>query len=267
MPILRKDERGVLFIHVPKTGGSSIEHHFVEAGWDMAYHSGRVGKGTVNHYRWCTPQHQHAELLRSNFRLDRFDAIFMVVRDPVARFRSEYAWRNGIDTGRVDPSASAVEKWAERAFATYESYPFMLGNHIRPQADYLVEGADVFRFEDGLDAAVARLNDLHGLELPGHVGRVKTSEDAAGVSSRDIEISPALEGRLREFYARDYELFGYADGAPAPAAAVDGQGSPRLRREVAREQVARRTSDVTSADLLQEVVRRGAARARAVFTR
>ncbi|MEU2201448.1 sulfotransferase family 2 domain-containing protein [Isoptericola sp. NPDC019482] len=269
MPVLRKDKRGVLFVHVPKTGGSSIENHFVDAGWSMSYHSSATSVGSLNHFRWCTSQHMHGDPLRATFRLHRFEAVFMIVRDPIARFRSEYAWRHGIDGDVVDLSAGAVEAWAERRFAKYASYPYLLGNHIRPQADFLVEGADVMRFEDGLDAAVARLNDRYGLDLPPHVGRERTSEGAAGVSSKDVEISPALHDRLVEFYARDFEEFGYSTepgSAPLPSATVDTDPRP-VRRAMERAIVADQTSDLRAGELLGEVFRRSTDRARAVFRR
>ncbi|GAB6936568.1 sulfotransferase family 2 domain-containing protein [Isoptericola variabilis] len=270
MPVLRKDKRGVLFVHVPKTGGSSIENHFVDAGWSMSYHSSSTAVGSLNHYRWCTSQHMHGDPLRATFRLHRFEAVFMIVRDPIARFRSEYAWRHGIEgDGAVDLSAGAVEAWAERRFAKYESNPYLLGNHIRPQAEFLVEGAEVMRFEDGLDAAVARLNDRYGLDLPPHVGRERTSEGAAGVSSKDVEISPALHERLVEFYARDFEEFGYPTepGATPPTSATVGTDPRPARRAMEREIVAEQTSDLRAGDLLAEVLRRGTARARGAFRR
>ncbi|WP_278235137.1 sulfotransferase family 2 domain-containing protein [Isoptericola sp. AK164] len=206
MPILTKDGRGVLFIHVPKTGGSSIENHFKAAGWQIAYHDGRIGPGTLNNFRWCTPQHMHGEMLQENFVLESFEAVFMVVREPLARFRSEYVWRRGTD---VDTSERAVDRWARKILARYEENPFVLGNHIRPQAEYLVPGAEVFAFEDGLDAVVERLNAEHGFDLPPHVGRDRTSEKTSGVSSREVRISPELEDRLRDFYALDHLMFGY----------------------------------------------------------
>ncbi|GAA1990915.1 hypothetical protein GCM10009718_30800 [Isoptericola halotolerans] len=213
MPIFTKDGRGVLFIHVPKTGGSSIEKHFVGAGWKMSYHDGRIGKGTVNDYRRTTPQHMHAAMLRQNFRLGRFDAVFMVVREPVARFRSEYAWRNGSEmrpgAAEVDTSADAVDAWADKVLDRYGRNPYVLGNHLRPQVEFHVDRAKVFWFEDGLDRAITVLNQDYDLGLPSGIGRARTSEKASGVPSGDVEVSRRLERRLKKFYAKDYETFSY----------------------------------------------------------
>lgn len=212
MPVLLKDTSGVLFIHIPKTGGSAIEKHFTGAGWQMLYHDGSAGKRSINHYHWTTPQHMHANMLEHNFRLNHFDVIFAVVRDPIARFRSEYVWRNGEEMnprgGGVDPSAKAVEQWADNVFAQYAKNPFALGNHIRPQAEYIVDKARVFRYEDGLDNVIAMLNEEPGLGLPPELPKERTSTES-GLSSKDVEISGRLKRKLKTFYAEDFKRFRY----------------------------------------------------------
>jgi len=230
MPVFTQGERNVLFIHVPKTGGSAVEKHFVAAGWTMSYHDGRMSRGYPNHLRRCTPQHMHGALLKEIFRLRRFDAIFAVVRDPVARFRSEYVMRHKQE---LTTSADAVEAWAEERFAKFSSNPYVHDNHIRPQVEFLVKGAHVYRLEDGLDTALADLNAQHGLDLPTEVARVRTSERTRGISSRDVEVSVSLEARLEEFYADDFRRFGYRD-VPLPSPPHRSLGS-RVAARASRE--------------------------------
>lgn len=210
MPVLTKGDRNVLFIHVPKTGGSAVEKHFVAHGWEMSHHDGRMSKGDPNYLRRCTPQHMHGLLLRETFRLRRFDAVFLVVRDPVARFRSEYVMRHKED---LSTSADAVERWAVERFEKFVSNPYVHDNHIRPQVEFLVKGAQVYRLEDGLEAALEDLNERYDLDVPTEVSRVRTSERTRGISSKDVEVSPALEQRLEEFYADDFRRFGYREVA------------------------------------------------------
>ncbi|MFI2103371.1 sulfotransferase family 2 domain-containing protein [Isoptericola sp. NPDC019693] len=212
MPVFTRGERNVLFIHVPKTGGSAIEKHFVAAGWEMSYHDGRMPKGYPNYLRRCTPQHMHGALLKEIFRLRRFDAVFAVVRDPVARFRSEYVMRHKQE---LTTSADAVEAWALERFEKFAVNPYVHDNHIRPQVEFLVKRALVYRMEDGLDAAVGDLNERFDLGLPAEVARVRTSERTRGISSSDVEVSASLERRLEEFYGDDFRRFGYRD-VPLP---------------------------------------------------
>lgn len=229
MPVFTKDGRAVLFIHVPKTGGTALEKHFVRAGWEMSYHDGRMGKGELNHYRRCTPQHMHGSMLQEHFLLGRFDAVFAVVRDPIARFRSEFAMRNRHE---MTTSAAAVERWAAETFDRYASNPFVHDNHIRPQAEFVVPETTVFRFEQGLDAVARELNERFGLDLAEKVSRVRTSERASGVPSRAVELTPGLESRLLDFYAEDFHRFGYRD-VPAPRPSLAARLLGRASRELA----------------------------------
>jgi hypothetical protein len=206
VPVFIKDERYVLFPHVPKTGGTSIERHFRQHGWQMHLRDARTGRGTMHYARRCSPQHMQASLLREVLRLDRIDVVFMVVREPIARFRSEYAMR-AKDATLTD--AASVDAWADRVLARYEEDPYAIDNHLRPQHEFWLPDALVYKLEDGIEAAVADLNQRFDLGLPATVKHRLRSEDRHGMASGAVEISPGLEARLRTLYARDFEQFGY----------------------------------------------------------
>jgi hypothetical protein len=203
-----QDERYVLFPHVPKTGGTSVERLFHRSGWRMHLRDSKVGKGSLHYVRRCSPQHLHAAVLRELVDLSRVDLCFMVVRDPIARFRSEYAMRQK-DPTRTD--SASVDAWAERVFARYQQNPYALDNHVRPQHEFLLPDTEVFRLEEGLDTMMATLNERFDLGVPTEVGHRLKSTDLHGMSSRDVQISPDLEARLREVYAEDYRQFGFTD--------------------------------------------------------
>ncbi len=207
MPIFRKDGRNILFIHVPKAGGTSIEMVFKQSGYQRAYLDGKMGPQSVNYVRRCTPQHMHAAMLETNFRLDRFDAMFLVVREPMARLRSEYLWRLRDRDPRTD--ASAVEKWAKSAFRRYAADPFVFDNHLRPQVEFKLAGARTYHLEQGLGSILADLDKRWSLGLDTEIPRARHGEVVAGRSSRDVEISPALERLVKDFYVRDYAEFDY----------------------------------------------------------
>ncbi|MET1059335.1 MAG: sulfotransferase family 2 domain-containing protein [Nocardioides sp.] len=206
MPVFIKDQRYVLFPHVPKTGGTSIERLFRRNGWQMYLRDSRVGKGSLHYVRRCSPQHLHAAVLRELIDLSRVDLCFMVVRDPIARFRSEYAMRQK-DPTKTDPAS--VDTWADRILTRYEHNPYAVDNHFRPQHEFLLPDTEVFRLEDGLDAMMASLNERHDLGVPNTVEHRLKSADRHGMSSGDVQLSPDLEARLRELYAEDFRQFGY----------------------------------------------------------
>ncbi len=214
MPIFRKDGRNILFIHVPKAGGTSVELVFKQSGYQRVYLDGKVGPHAINHVRRCTPQHMHAAMLEMNFRLDRFDAIFMVVREPIARLRSEYLWRNRDNSPSTD--GAAVQKWAKATFKRYAADPFLFDNHIRPQAEFKLAGAQVYRLEEGMPAILADVDERWALGLNQEIPRARHGKEVVGHASHDVEVSPSLRRLATEFYRQDFAEFGYplAGGAP-----------------------------------------------------
>ena len=89
MPIYRINNRNVLFIHVPKTGGTSVERYLGLYAQPALHNQGAKLLRPVKDATF-TPalamQHFHAELLEAMFPPDFFDYAFMVVRHPAARF-------------------------------------------------------------------------------------------------------------------------------------------------------------------------------------
>lgn len=207
MPIFRKDGKNVLFIHIPKTGGSTIETVFKNSGFQIQYLDGKVGRHTVNHLRKCTPQHMHADMLENMFWMQNFDMAFMIVRDPVSRFKSEYIWRNRKNFTGTD--SKAVSKWADRSFSEYESNKFIYDNHFRPQTEFYTPGAEVYRFEDGLQNVVNKLNDRHNLSLETEIPKLKDAKKRTGFSSSDVVVTPEIDKKIKDFYRKDYEMFDY----------------------------------------------------------
>ena len=157
--------------------------------------------------RRCSPQHLHAALLRELIDLSRVDLCFMVVRDPIARFRSEYAMRQK-DPSKTD--AASVEAWAARVLGRYERNPYALDNHLRPQHEFLLPDTEVFRLEDGLDTMIdqpqralrARRAQRGG--PPAQEQPTGTASPAATSRSRR-----PWRRRLRELYAEDFRQFGF----------------------------------------------------------
>lgn len=212
MPVFTKGDMTVLFVHVPKTGGTSIEQLMLSAGWNRRYflskRSNEADRRQYNLLR-CPPQHMEAELLRSMFRLARFDVIFMLARDPIARFRSEYVMRQLSEhSGTVD--SQSVEFWADKQFKAYARNPYILDNHMRPQHEFFLPGSHVFRLEDGLDQVVFNLNKQYDMELPESVEHAMDSRKVTGgASSSSVEVSTSLEAKLRAMYSQDFMAFNY----------------------------------------------------------
>lgn len=208
MPVMIKDERAVLFIHVPKTGGSTIERLFTDSGWTMHFRGTRKTDPDLFRFYRCSPQHHHAALLSELFAIGRFELSAAIVRDPIARFRSEFAMRNSeLEHG----DAASVSAWTDRVLERYGRNPYALDNHLRPQTDFLLPGTVTYRLEDGLEGMVSNLNERFDLGLTAELTH-RLRSGKKGLSSSAVDVPDEVLARLREFYAADFEQLGYSAG-------------------------------------------------------
>ena len=224
-------ERGVVFVHVPKAAGTSIERAL-----DPRERSPHDPPDYERGWGWC-PQRglwlQHATLqemidleLVTEAELASF-FVFAVVRNPFDRCVSDYYFlrRKSRRAGTFSEMLTGSAGWA--TLLTDNSSPRYRGDHIRPQIDYVtIDGRvavdHVGRFEN-LDATVQllRRRGLIESDVP-HVNRGAYQADHYSHFYRDVEIE-----RVAARYSGDLEAFGYAF--------EDRRGGrPRWRREISR---------------------------------
>lgn len=201
MPLFVKDGVSILYIHVPKTGGSSIEHFFLANGFRAEFLDFKPDF-SFNDYRMCSPQHMHAALLLALIRPERMRYIFMTVRHPLSRIISEYKMQV-----RVNGEARALGPWVERQFGLYRIEKMTSDNHIRPQCEFVIPGCEVFKQEGGLGPAlVLRIEQRTGLFLAHRRIGGENADDGLIIDEAEAEsIRPMVE----DFYRQDYEAFGY----------------------------------------------------------
>lgn len=197
-----------LFVHVQKSGGSTIDHVMQAVLPD----AGRV-PGLSRH----APL---AEILGADPGLSTH-WIFGFVRNPWARM---YSWHAMIDRARVgaaanDPvlsrrlSRNRVWRTVVADYPDFESFVMRAPDEItwlrRPQISYLrtpTRAADFIgrqeRFEDDMRVVLDRL----GVEWPGDIPR----QNAAGAEHRYRDaFSPAMRDRVAQMFAEDIRLFDY----------------------------------------------------------
>ena len=201
MPIFVRKACSVLYLHVPKTGGTAIEEFFARNQFRAAYLD-TGGAQSLNRFRRCAPQHLHAEPIMATLRPAKFDYVFMTVRHPLARIVSEYGMR-ARGEGSKPPG---IGPWLDQMFSRFMEDPYVAENHIRPQSAFWLPNCEVFRMEDGYgEALVARLEEKLDTELEHRtIGRFNMG--GAGAAGVDVA---AIEGRVRQFYRGDYVAFGY----------------------------------------------------------
>ena len=187
---------GFLLVHVPKTAGTSVSSAFY--GPDVF-----IGHTTARMLRRALGPWPYSRLLSFGF-----------VRDPVTRLHSSYRYlRAGGAQNRYDL------KWRDalKPYPTLERLVAderMLGElvrhqlHFRPQHHFLCDPAgrllvrEVGRFEHLADD-VERIAGIIGVDVA--LPRLNSS-----VPAGEVPLDRTAVDRVRDLYARDHELFGYA---------------------------------------------------------
>ncbi len=198
MPIYMKGGKSVLFIHIPKTAGTAVDHAFLSAGWQVSFQEGGGQPGSIFRHLRCSFQHFHAALLREMMLLSSFDAIFTVMREPMARLRSEYRWRRA----QSEQPLPQFDVWVNRMLDAYQRNSFVMDNHIRPQEQFILPQAQVTALEKGLDHTLAQLSKKLEVEIPlQDAAQVNTSPPAP-----DLDLSKTTRSRVTRFYGKDIAL-------------------------------------------------------------
>jgi hypothetical protein len=232
MPFCNPDGKLLYFVHIPKTGGSSMEDYLRR----------RFGQLFLFE-RKLRPHNKGAGIIvqivhLSSWDLEQvipneIDLVFGIVRDPLARIMSEYRWQSGASASSKMPFST----WLRIMISAARREPRVYGNHIRPMDELTPERTEVFRFEDGFEPVVARIDDVMGSSMPEMtIGHLKNRKDFRKIEvyRQDIEL-------INDYYAADFARFGYERPEPGaypsdPMAWLrDLQAGPLARLLVAKQ--------------------------------
>lgn len=201
MPVFQKGDKKILFLHTPKCGGTTVEQVLLQNGWSMSFFDDGEGEYPSNTFLRCSPQHFHLQMWRGLARLDAFDFIFTLVRNPVARIVSEFSWRK-LHFGIEKP----FQIWVIEALQRYKDDPFVHDNHIRPQIEFCGPEVHWYRLENGLSNVFKEIsvNTDHELIYTGDIMMSSGPSDGA-----DTDFSKELAECIYDFYNDDFSIFGY----------------------------------------------------------
>lgn len=213
MPIARINGKILHFVHIPKTGGSTITSYLRSIGQVALYSRERID---------ClrsTPQHMDIRTSKTLLPQGFVDARFAILRNPVARMHSEFRYRytrlarNGEGACRKDPNGAVQVEldWGESFFGTFDEWVGLVidkynqeacacDNHIRPQSDFIDEDVRVFLFEDGLESVIDWINKFTETSTSPFIPDTNASVEIP------ISMSSKTKRIIREFYADDYSL-------------------------------------------------------------
>lgn len=199
-----KNGRNILFIHIPKSAGTSIEKHFLTDEWFCKLIDTGI-KPSINHIARCSPQHMHMTMLEMIINFDKLDCNFTIVRNPASRLISEYNWRR-----KYFKLESSINDFVHNTLDFYSKDSFVFDNHIRPQIEFIRQDTKVFKIEDGLHRVVSWLDTKHGVKRSSNnIPYEQSSKTADGDNNTINELTYESRKRIYEFYKDDYIQFGY----------------------------------------------------------
>ncbi|WP_029035381.1 sulfotransferase family 2 domain-containing protein [Salinimicrobium terrae] len=203
-----------IFIHIPKTGGSSIYKFF--------HPDVPLLPDTPNydiHYGWCPERKiylQHAtafQLLNTGLVSEEVWKNyykFTIVRNPWDRSYSDYLW--AMRTSAIKDSFTnyiTARGDFEKIFA-YPQKPGYKGDHLKPQKDFFDK--------DGRYAVdyIGRFEDLvfHIEKVAGHLGlkrkfNVKINGSTSRYPHYSLFYNKSRKKLVEHFYAQDISKYGY----------------------------------------------------------
>jgi hypothetical protein len=219
MPVFRIGEKLCYFAHVPKCGGSSVEAYlrqrfgpvgFCDNAFTSREKAGRWSRTSPQHIDWASFQLLIPE--------DMLDAVFAVVRHPVARIVSAYHFQAAVE--HTIPPTTAFSDWLRQHLELRRTDKFAVDNHLRPQVDFMPENCTIFHLEHGLDAIVPYLDRLAGGPGgPRAIGHKNKRRAGSGKSREEKPVPDAADiALISEYYACDFAQFGYNPDCAKPAA-------------------------------------------------
>lgn len=210
MPIFSKKSKNVLFIHIPKSAGSSIERIGRDLGWTESFSIRGKSLDQISYCR-ASYQHLHADVLEYLFDLEDFESVFTVVRHPFERLKSEYYWQ--LQQGLTSLPAA---NWINHTFDSYLSNEFLFDNHIRPQVEFIpeLEKMKVFKLEEGgVKSAEKIFLDLGGskkFSLFDMVFGNTVRQEKKSIKKNEVERAFQNNKKvIYDFYIDDYKRFNY----------------------------------------------------------
>ena len=196
-------DTNLLFIHIPKTGGSVIENK-IKKHTSQKLYSGKTNELLDFPYNKKSLQHQfYTTLYKYKDKLNiNFDnvKIFSVVRNPYDRIISGLFWHKLIEK---DFSAKQVYNTIKNNYL----YRDDLDNHNQPQYKFIVDenselikNIKIFNTET-LNKSNNKLNKFIGFDI--NIERKNVNKDYRKYLNKN---SISL---INTFYKKDFELFNY----------------------------------------------------------
>jgi hypothetical protein len=196
MPIFEIKQNKILFIHIPKTGGSSIKDWLASQTLMYLYNE------NPNHHRLLrtSPQHLSIRTIKELFGESIWSWSFAIIRNPYEKMESEFFYRC-----RQPNDYQYFSQWLIEYLNQYQDDPFILDNHLRPQNYFVDKSVMLFKFEHSIEVVVNEISRKFNLPVPSNL-----SQNRVEAAPRKTVIWTQEARKLfNAQYALDFEFFDY----------------------------------------------------------
>lgn len=217
----------IIFMHIPKTGGVSVENFFLEKyGYErnpfLLIHGYGVGLNT-NKSKYAVYPHMHyslkeivIEAKKNKIIVDNSWTIFSIVRNPYYKFLSDlmyqdvtplkYQFHTLPEVNKKDYINYCIDLYLKSD--TNENYH---SNHARPQYQFFEEcdlECKIFKFEEGLINIIESLGFDTGGSFPHYLDPSQTFNIPKPNYSKML--TRQLIEVVNKEYKKDFEIYNYS---------------------------------------------------------
>lgn len=195
-------QKATLFLHIPKTGGTSIESWLADVYSTPAQYLSKEKHPNEE----STPQHFGYHKLKGLVgEVNQPLFTFAIVRNPYHRLESEFFYRLQAKYINLGPGAETMfSAWVCDMLQKVKTHPHMLDNHLQPQVYYYHKDLTMYKFEDGFEAIVQSISAQLGVVAPHSLAAKKVSK------KKPVVWSNQAIAMVNSAYKADFTTFDYA---------------------------------------------------------
>lgn len=186
------EEKKLLFIHIPKTGGTSIEHSFRDFNKEIGV--GIKDNKAMQHYTYFDYKKNLSEYFNNFMK-------FSIVRNPYSRIVSDFYFLNSMKDFKTFRNMDEYLDYAEDCINTNNFNRTIYDDHFMPQYYYLEDITNIKIFKTEKRGQLNNFLESYGLEIY-HKNKMRK-----GV--KPINLTREQANRINKLYRIDFKIFGY----------------------------------------------------------
>jgi hypothetical protein len=211
MPIYRIKSQIILFIHVPKCAGTSIESMLLAQPDCEGQGMYEMGKGNLMLAAGlCSPQHYHAEMLRHVLNFANIDFCFAICRHPLQRLLSEHS----MQMAKYPGTSSDFCGWYSEMRERRSQDPFCFDNHLRPMKEFLLPRTYLYGLELGLEVIWSDV--CHQIGIDSALSKMVHARPCDGPLQNSLPLPIDTLFQITRDYADDFAIHAALDGEWRP---------------------------------------------------